>query len=169
GAMTRNGEGEQVYAITLLLMGENGRIVMERVKNQVKAIQKSLPPGAQLNGFLDRSELINRAIHTASKNLVEGGLLVVVVLFLFLLQLRAGLIVSSAIPLSMLFAIIGMKYYNVSANLMSLGAIDFGLIVDGGVIIVENGVRRLSERRHQLGRDLEEPERLETIYESAVE
>jgi len=151
GAMTRNGEGEQVYAITLLLMGENGRIVMERVKNQVKAIQKSLPPGAQLNGFLDRSELINRAIHTAVKNLVEGGLLVIVVLFLFLLQLRAGLIVSSAIPLAMLFAIVGMKYFNVSANLMSLGAIDFGLIVDGAVIIVENAVRLLAEQRREHG------------------
>ena len=90
-------------------------------------------------------------------------------LFLFLLQLQAGLIVSSAIPLSMLFAIIGMKHYGVSANLMSLGAIDFGLIVDGAVIIVENSVRRLSEKRRELGRDLTEPERLETIYESSVE
>ena len=169
GAMTRNGEGEQVYAITLLLMGENGRIVMERVKDQVKAIQKSLPPGAQLNGFLDRSELINRAIHTAVKNLVEGGLLVVAVLFLFLLQLRAGLIVSSAIPLAMLFALVGMKYFNVSANLMSLGAIDFGLIVDGAVIIVENAIRLLAEQRQHLGRVLTRAEQDTTIQNAAAE
>jgi len=169
GAMTRNGEGEQVYAITLLLMGENGRIVMERVKDQVKAIQKSLPPGAQLNGFLDRSELINRAIHTAVKNLVEGGLLVVAVLFLFLLQLRAGLIVSSAIPLAMLFALVGMKYFNVSANLMSLGAIDFGLIVDGAIIIVENAIRLLAEKRQHFGRVLTRAEQDATIQNAAEE
>ena len=169
GAMTRNGEGEQVYAITLLLMGENGRIVIERVKDQVKAIQKSLPPGAQLNGFLDRSDLIGRAIHTASKNLVEGGLLVVVVLFLFLLQLRAGLIVSSAIPLAMLFAIVGMKYFNVSANLMSLGAIDFGLIVDGAVIIVENAIRLLAGQRQEHVRELTREEQDATIQRAALE
>ena len=169
GAMTRNGEGEQVYVITLLLMGENGRIVIERVKNQVKAIQKSLPPDAQLNGFLDRSDLIGRAIHTATKNLVEGGALVVVVLFLFLLQLRAGLIVSSAIPLAMLFAIVGMKYFNVSANLMSLGAIDFGLIVDGAVIIVENAIRLLAGQRQEHGRELTREEQDATIQRAAVE
>ncbi len=169
GAMTRNGEGEQVYAITLLLMGENGRIVMERVKDQVKAIQKSLPPGAQLNGFLDRSELINRATHTAVKNLVEGGLLVVAVLFLFLLQLRAGLIVSSAIPLAMLFALVGMRYFNVSANLMSLGAIDFGLIVDGAVIIVENAIRLLAQQRQHFGRVLTRAEQDATIQNAAAE
>src|SRR5690606_21448298 len=99
----------------------------------------------------------------------HGGLLVILVLFLFLLQFRAGLIVSSAIPLAMLFAIVGMYTFGISANLMSLGAIDFGLIVDAAVIIVENCVRRLSERRHKLGRELTDDERLETIREGSVE
>lgn len=168
GAVTLNGEGEAVIGITMLLLGENGRTVVSRVKERVAQIQKTLPAGTKLVGFMDRSELINRTLQTALKNLVEGGLLVIGVLFLFLLQLRAGLIVSSVIPLSMLFALIGMKQYHVSANLMSLGAIDFGLIVDGAVIIVENSVRRLSDRRKELGRELTEPERLETIYESSV-
>ncbi len=118
---------------------------------------------------MDRSELINRAIHTAVKNLVEGGLLVVLVLFLFLLQLRAGLIVSSAIPLAMLFAIAGMKYFNVSANLMSLGAIDFGLIVDGAVIIVENAIRHLAAQRHHHQRALSRQEQDATIHAAAAE
>jgi heavy metal efflux system protein len=169
GAVTMNGEGEAVVGINMLLLGENGRIVVERVKDRVKQIRKSLPEGTTITGFMDRSELINRTLHTALKNLIEGGVLVILVLFLFLLQLRAGLIVSSAIPLAMLFAIIGMRYYGVSANLMSLGAIDFGLIVDAAVIIVENCVRRLSEARKALGRDLTEPERIETIYEGTVE
>jgi heavy metal efflux system protein len=169
GAVTTNGQGETVTGITMLLLGENGRTVVERVKDRVAQIQKTMPAGTKLVGFMDRSDLINRTLETAVRNLVEGGLLVIGVLFLFLLQLRAGLIVSSAIPLSMLFAIIGMKHYNVSANLMSLGAIDFGLIVDAAVIIVENCVRRLAELRKELGRDLTEPERLETIYEASVE
>jgi heavy metal efflux system protein len=169
GAITQDGQGEQVYAIAMLLMGQNGRIVVQRVKDKLVQIQKSLPAGTKLIGFLDRSQLIDRTIHTVAANLIEGGVLVILVLFFFLLQLRAGLIVSSAIPLAMLCAIIGMRYYGVSANLMSLGAIDFGLIVDGAVIIVENCVRRLSERRKALGRDLTEPERLETIYVGCVE
>ena len=169
GAMSQDGEGEQVYAITMLLIGENGRVVVERVKDRVKLIQKSLPPGTHLVGFLDRAELINRTLKTASTSLMEGGILVIVVLFAFLLQLRAGLIVSSMIPLSMLIAIIGMRYFGVSANLMSLGAIDFGIIVDGGVIIVENCVRQLAERRHENNRELTEKERLEVIYEGTVQ
>ena len=169
GAITRNGEGEQVYAITLLLLGENGRVVVNRVKDRVEVIQKTLPPGLKLNGFLDRSELIGRAIGTAQKNLIEGGVLVVVVLFLFLLQWRAGLIVSSAIPLAMMIALIGMNYFGISANLMSLGAVDFGLIVDGAVIIVENTIRLLAQRRHQLGRDLTQPERENLIAQAATE
>jgi len=169
GATTRNGEGEQVYGISMLLLGENGRVVVERVKDKIKEIRKTLPEGTQLNGFMDRSELINRTLQTAVQNLAEGGLLVIVVLFLFLLQTRAGFIVSSAIPLSMLAAIIGMKQFGVSANLMSLGAIDFGLIVDGAVIIVENTIRLLAERRKQLGRDLTQGEREDTIQRAAAE
>ena len=169
GALTRNGEGEQVYAITLLLLGENGRVVVNRVKDKAAEIQKTLPPGLKLNGFLDRSELIGRAIGTAQRNLIEGGVLVIVILFLFLLQLRAGLIVSSAIPLAMMIALIGMNYFGISANLMSLGAVDFGLIVDGAVIIVENAIRLLSERRGELGRDLTQAEREGTISQAAQE
>ncbi len=169
GALTENGKSEEVYAITMLLMGENGRVVVNRVKDRLQSIQKSLPEGTRLVGFLDRSTLIERTLRTALTSLAEGGLLVIGLLFLFLLQFRAGLIVSSAIPLAMLFAVIGMKQFNVSANLMSLGAIDFGLVVDGAVIIVENVMRRLSEAREHLGRDLTEDERVETIYEGTVE
>ena len=169
GAILRNGDGEQVYAITLLLLGENGRVVVNRVKDKAAEIQKTLPPGLKLNGFLDRSELIGRAIGTAQRNLIEGGVLVIVVLFLFLLQLRAGLIVSSAIPLAMMIALIGMNYFGISANLMSLGAVDFGLIVDGAVIIVENAIRLLSERRRELGRDLTQTEREGLISRAATE
>lgn len=169
GAVTMNGQGEAVIGITMLLLGENGRVVVQRVKDRLVSIEKTLPEGTRLIGFLDRSELINRTLKTAIKNLTEGGLLVIGVLFLFLLQLRAGLIVSSVIPLAMLFSIIGMRYFGVSANLMSLGAIDFGLIVDAAVIIVENCVRRLAELRTHLGREPNEEERLHEIYEGAVE
>jgi cobalt-zinc-cadmium resistance protein CzcA len=169
GAITAEGRGEAVYAINMLLIGENGRIVVERVKDRVRTIEKSLPAGSQLVGFLDRSALIERTLRTAMTNLIEGGLLVIVVLFLFLLQMRAGLIVSSVIPLSMLIAVIGMRYFGVSANLMSLGAIDFGLIVDGAVILVENSVRRLTEERQLHGRELTEEERRETIYAATLQ
>ncbi|MCS6776009.1 MAG: CusA/CzcA family heavy metal efflux RND transporter, partial [Chthonomonadaceae bacterium] len=164
GAITQDGQGEVVYALNFLLIGENGRIVVERVKDRVREIRKSLPAGTALVGFLDRSELIARTLRTAITNLIEGGLLVIGVLFLFLLQWRAGLIVSSVIPLAMLFAIIGMRHFGISANLMSLGAIDFGILVDGAVIIVENCVRCLAEQQRHMGRVLTESERLETIY-----
>jgi len=169
GAATRDGNGETVIGMTMLLKGENSRTVTQRVKESLKQIQKSLPPGVQIRPFADRSELVEQTIHTASKNLVEGGVLVIAILFLFLLQLRASLIVSSAIPFSMLFAVIGMNYFGISANLMSLGAIDFGLIVDAAVIIVENCVRHLAEARKQLGRVLTREERLEIIERGGTE
>lgn len=169
GAISRNGQGEQVYGITMLLLGENGRVVVQRVKDKVKLIQKSLPPGTELNGFLDRSALIQRSIATAVRNLIEGAVLVILVLFLFLLQARAGLIVSSLIPLCLLFALIGMNYFGVSANLMSLGAIDFGLLVDGTIIIVENALRRLAGRYKELGRDLTQDEHDDTLQEAITE
>lgn len=169
GAITRDGAGEDAFAITMLLMGENGRTVVQRVKSKLAQIESSLPSGSRLVGFMDRTELIERTLQTASRNLLEGGLLVVALLFLFLGQLRAGLIVSAAIPLAMLGAVIGMYYLKVSANLMSLGAIDFGLIVDGSVIIVENCVRRLCQERDELGRDLTESERLDLIADATVE
>ncbi|MCS6858701.1 MAG: CusA/CzcA family heavy metal efflux RND transporter [Abditibacteriales bacterium] len=169
GAVTKNGQGEVVAGVTMLLKGANGRVVVEEVKKRLVEVQKSLPPGVRIKPFYDRSHLINATVHTATKNLLEGGALVILVLFLFLLQLRAGLIVSSAIPLSMLIALIGMNYFGVSANLMSLGAIDFGLIVDAAVIIVENCVRRLAERRRALGRPLTREERLQTICAASLE
>lgn len=169
GAATRDGKGETVIGITMLLKGENSRTVTNRIKERLITLQASLPPGVKIRPFSDRSQLVEQTIHTASKNLIEGGILVIVVLFLFLLQLRAGLIVSSAIPLSMLFAIIGMTYFNVSANLMSLGAIDFGLIVDGAVIIVENSVRHLSAKWKLTGQALTSEERIEIIHEASRE
>ncbi|MBT9585764.1 efflux RND transporter permease subunit [bacterium] len=169
GAITQDGAGEEVYAICLLLLGENGSAVVEAVKARLPGIEKSLPEGSSLEPFLDRSRLIAATLRTAGQNLLEGGILVVGLLFAFLLQLRAGLIVSSAIPLAMLFAMCGMRYFGISANLMSLGAIDFGIIVDGSVIIVENCVRRLADERHRLGRALSEAERLEAIASASIE
>ncbi|MBY0497590.1 MAG: CusA/CzcA family heavy metal efflux RND transporter [Cyanobacteria bacterium] len=169
GAATRDGRGETVMGMAMLLKGENSRTVTEAVKARLQEIQKSLPAGIIIEPFYDRTDLVGKTIGTARRNLTEGGILVIVVLFLFLLQLRAGLIVSSAIPLSMLIAIIGMNYFGVSANLMSLGAIDFGLVVDGAVIIVENTVRRLAERRHTRQRALTTEERHAITKEAAVE
>ncbi|MEW6278141.1 MAG: CusA/CzcA family heavy metal efflux RND transporter [Candidatus Eremiobacterota bacterium] len=169
GTMTRNGRGEAVAAIAVMLIGENSRTVTRRVKERVAEIQREMPPGVTLVGFLDRTRLVDDTLHTAGSNLLHGGILVVGVLFLFLLQLKAGLIVSSAIPLAMLFAIVGMRWFGVSASLMSLGAIDFGLIVDAAVIIVENCVRRLAEDRQRLHREPTEPERLSAIRAATVE
>ncbi|HVZ18580.1 MAG TPA: CusA/CzcA family heavy metal efflux RND transporter [Terriglobales bacterium] len=169
GAATRNGEGETVVGVAMLLKGENSRTVAERVVERLGQLQKALPTGMQVDVFYNRRTLVDQTIHTAVRNLIEGGLVVIAVLFLFLLQFRAGLIVSSAIPLAMLVAIIGMRYFGISANLMSLGAIDFGLVVDAAVIIVENCVRRLAEERRRLGRVLTGEERRRVIYTSSVE
>lgn len=169
GTITKDGKGEAVAAIAVMLMGENSRLVTQRVKHRIQEIQKEMPKGIRLVGFLDRTTLVEDTLKTAGTNLFEGGILVILILFLFLLQFRAGLIVSSAIPLSMLIAIVGMNYFGVSANLMSLGAIDFGLIVDAAVIIVENCVRRLGEHRHALGRDLTDAERIGVIRDGTVE
>ena len=149
GAATENGQGEQVFGIPLLRIGANTRVVMQDVKKKLKEIEKQLPSGAHFEGAFERTALIENTLHTAIHNLIEGGVLVIVVLFLFLLQIRAGLIVSAIIPLAMLFAIVFMKVFSISANLMSLGAIDFGMIVDGAVIIVENSVRRLAAEDKQ--------------------
>ncbi|MGH9460255.1 MAG: efflux RND transporter permease subunit, partial [Vicinamibacteria bacterium] len=169
GAATRDGKGETVMGIAMMLKGENSRQVATRVVDRLNQLRKAMPPGVDIDIFYDRRDLVDRTIHTAGRNLAEGGLIVVAVLFLFLLQVRAGLIVSAAIPLSMLVAIIGMRQFNISANLMSLGAIDFGLIVDAAVIIVENCVRRLSETRQKLGRTLTGEERRTTILAASVE
>lgn len=145
GAITRNGEKEVVGGIVLMLKGENSVQVVNRVKEKIAAIQKGLPEGVVIEPYLDRSDLIGRAIHTVSRNLIEGGLIVIFVLILLLGNLRAGLVVASVIPLSMLFAVSLMNIFGVSGNLMSLGAIDFGLIVDAAVIIVEAIVLRINQ------------------------
>ena len=147
GAVTRDGRGEAVVGIVMMLIGENSRVVVDDVKNKIAQVEKTLPAGVTIDPFYDRTELIRRTIKTVAKNLTEGGLLVIVVLLLLLGNLRGGLIVSSAIPLSMLAAFIAMRQAGISGNLMSLGAIDFGLIVDGSVVMVENIVRVLHERR----------------------
>jgi cobalt-zinc-cadmium resistance protein CzcA len=150
GATTRDGKGEVVSAMAIMLKGENGKRVIERVKQKLASVR--LPDGVRLVPFYDQSVVIDGTIRTVITNLAEGGLLVIVVLLLFLGNIKAALIVAGVIPLSMLAGFIGMSIFGVTANLMSLGAIDFGMIVDGAVVMMENGVRRL---RH--GRPTETP------------
>ncbi len=145
GVATADGKGETVIGLVQMLAGENALEVATRVRAAVDALQPTLPGGVRIVPYYDRAEFVRRVIRTVEKNLLEGSLLVVAVLFAFLGNFRAGLIVASAIPLSMLLAFEGMVQARISANLMSLGAIDFGLIVDGAVVLVENVVRRLSE------------------------
>ncbi len=158
GAMTYNGKKEVVGGIVLMMKGANSASVVELVKERMITVQKSLPEDVEIEAFLDRTNLIDRAINTVKTNLVEGALIVILVLVLFLGNFRAGLIVASAIPLSLLFALALMNLFGVSANLMSLGAIDFGLIVDGAVIIVEAtlhflGTKKLTDKLTQLQMD----------------
>lgn len=146
GAVTKDGQGEVVTGIVMMRMGENSRTVVDAVKERFEAAKTSLPAGVTLDAFYDRTELVERTIKTVEKNLFEGALLVVAVLFLLLGNLRAALIVAAAIPLSMLFAFSGMLRAGIAGSLMSLGAIDFGLVVDGSVVMVENSMRHLSEK-----------------------
>lgn len=147
GAMTYNDQGEVAGAVVMMLKGENSSVVVKRVKDKIAEIQKMLPKGVVIEPFLDRTKMVDNAIHTVETNLLEGALIVIFVLVFFLGNLRAGLIVSSVIPLSMLFAIILMNKFGVGGNLMSLGAIDFGLIVDGSVIVVEAILHRFSHSK----------------------
>jgi len=149
GAVTRDGEREAVAGIVLMLIGENSRTVAQRVDARVGEIAKTLPEGVSIDTYYDRSDLVRRTLGTVASNLVEGGLLVVVVLLLLIGSLRAGLLVASVIPLSMLVAFSAMRWAGVSGNLMSLGAIDFGLIVDGAVVVVDNVMRHLRQHREQ--------------------
>jgi cobalt-zinc-cadmium resistance protein CzcA len=165
GAMTRNGEGEAVGGVMLLLKGANANQVVQDVKVQMEIIGKTLPQGIKIVPYLDRSVLIGRSINTVEKNLIEGGLIVVFILVLLLGNWRAGLIVASVIPLCLLFAFALMHIFGVSANLMSLGAIDFGLIVDGAVIIVESIIHRLHS--HRKGEELSQQEMDEEVGISA--
>ena len=168
GAATQNGE-EVVLGTVMMLTGENSRAVSLRVSEKLAEIQKSLPAGVSAKTVYDRTTLVNRTISTVQKNLFEGALLVIVVLFALLGNLRAALITALVIPLSMLLLMTGMVEQKVSANLMSLGALDFGLIVDGAVIIMENCLLRLAERQHQLGHALDTEERFHTVYTATRE
>jgi len=148
GAVTHDGAGETMAGMVIMLKGENGKQVADRVKSQLSDIGSSLPAGMHITPFYDQTEVIDRTAHTVRKNLLEGSVLVVVVLFVFLRDVRAALITAAVIPLSMLVGFIGMRLFGVSANLMSLGAIDFGLIVDGAVVMMENFIRRRSDGSH---------------------
>jgi cobalt-zinc-cadmium resistance protein CzcA len=169
GAASKDGQGEVVIGVAMMLKGENSRTVTGAVKAKLAAIAPSLPEGTRIEPFYDRSVLVDRTIATVGKNLLEGALLVIAVLFLLLGDLRAGVVVAAVIPLSLLFAVIVMNAAGLSGNLMSLGAIDFGLMVDGAVIIVENAVRRLSERHNEVGRALTPTERTEVVREATLE
>ena len=147
GAVTQDGNGEVVTGIVMMLRGGNGREVIEAVTQRVEEINAGLPAGVQIERFYDQSDLVDRTTHTIIKNLSEGGFFVIVVLLLLLGEIRGAIIVASVIPLSMLFAFIGMREFGLAANLMSLGAIDFGMVVDGSVVMVENIVHRLSGRK----------------------
>lgn len=169
GAATRNGQGEAVTGIVMMLKGANSSEVISNVKERIAEIQKGLPEGVVIEPFLDRKKLVDGAISTVSTNLVEGALIVVFVLILFLGNLRGGLVVASVIPLAMLFAICMMNLFGVSGNLMSLGAIDFGIIVDGTVIIVEAVMHRIagSRNRYQGIEKLTQDQMDEEVYESS--
>ena len=168
GAATENGE-EVVVGTAMMLAGENSRLVAKRVSERLREIQSKLPPGVVIHPAYDRADLVDRTIHTVAENLFEGAILVVGVLLALLGNWRAALIVASAIPLSFLFAMTGMVQGKISGNLMSLGAIDFGLIIDGAVVIVENIVRQLAVRQHHLGRALTVDERLHTVLQASKE
>ena len=168
GAATENGR-EVVLGTVFMLVGQNSRAVAQAVDKQMAAINRSLPPGVVAVTVYDRTALVDKAINTVKKNLLEGAVLVIAVLFLFLGNLRAAVITAMVIPLSMLFTFSGMVAYNVSANLLSLGALDFGIIVDGAVVIVENCVRRLAHAQATLGRPLTRAEKFEEVFGAAQE
>ena len=153
GAMTKDGEGECVGGIAMMLKGANANVVTKELEARVERVQKMLPEGVRVEPYLNRSELVDRNISTVIRNLIEGALIVFIVLIIFLGNVRAGLIVASVIPLAMLFAFILMRVFGVSANLMSLGAIDFGIVVDGSIVILEGMLAHIYSRR-LMGRTL---------------
>ncbi|MDH1699520.1 CusA/CzcA family heavy metal efflux RND transporter [Acinetobacter johnsonii] len=166
GGATHNGE-ETVLGIAMMMMGENSRTVSKAVDTKIQEVQSSLPQGVRIETVYDRTTLVEKAIKTVQKNLVEGAILVIVILFLFLGNIRAALITACVIPLSMLFTLTGMAQQNISANLMSLGALDFGIIVDGAVVIVENCIRRLAHAQQLLKRPLTQSERFKEVFLAA--
>jgi heavy metal efflux system protein len=168
GSASQNGR-EVVVGTALMLVGANSRTVSSAVDERLRAITPTLPPGVEVTTVLDRTQLVDATIGTVAKNLTEGALLVIAVLFLLLGNFRAALITALVIPLSMLMTAVGMWQGRISANLMSLGALDFGLIVDGAVIITENSLRHLAEKQRELGRLLTREERIATVRASTVE
>jgi cobalt-zinc-cadmium resistance protein CzcA len=168
GSGSENGR-EVVIGTALMLIGENSRKVAAAVDARMEQIRKSLPPGVEVQTVLDRTRLVEATIKTVAKNLSEGAALVIVILFLLLGNIRAAIITALVIPVAMLMTMTGMVEAKISANLMSLGALDFGLIVDGAVIITENALRHLAEKQHELGRSLDTEERLQTVRASAEE
>ncbi|ODS57804.1 MAG: cation transporter [Acidobacteria bacterium SCN 69-37] len=168
GAATEDGR-EVVLGTVFMLMGENSRIVAQRVAAKMEEVNRTLPPGVIAKTVYDRTTLVDATIETVSHNLAIGALLVIAILFVFLGNIRAAIITACVIPLSMLMTITGMVERGVSGNLLSLGALDFGIIIDGAVIIVENCMRRLAQRQHQLGRLLTRAERFETVFEASKE
>ncbi len=168
GSATHNGE-ETVIGTTFMLIGENSRVVSRRVDARMEEVKRSLPEGVVAKTVYDRTTLVDATIATVQKNLLEGAILVVVILFLLLGNFRAALIAAAIIPLSMLFTITGMVQEKVSGNLMSLGALDFGIIVDGAVIIVENCIRCLAEAQHHKGRLLKQRERFRVVFDATKE
>ncbi|HEX2787604.1 MAG TPA: CusA/CzcA family heavy metal efflux RND transporter [Ignavibacteria bacterium] len=168
GAVTQDGNGEVVAGIVMMLKGANSREVAENVHTKIEEIRPSLPEGVVVDEFYNREDLVNSTIATVERNLIEGGIIVIVVLVLMLGNLHAGFIVASVIPLSMLFALIMMNIFKVSGNLMSLGALDFGIIVDGAVIIVEAVIVSIALRIHHNNKALTKEELNETVYTSSI-
>lgn len=168
GAVTQDGKGEVVSGIVMMLKGANSREVAAGVHKRIEQIKPSLPKGVTIDEYYNRENLVNRTIATVEKNLVEGGVIVILVLLLLLGNLRAGLIVASVIPLSMMFALIMMNLFGVSGNLMSLGAIDFGLVVDGAVIIVESVIVAIGMKFHRDKKALTQNEMDETVFSSTT-
>jgi len=166
GGATYNGQ-ETVLGIAMMMMGENSKTIAKAIDQKVQEIQRSLPHGVVIETVYDRSNLVDKAIKTVAKNLIEGAILVIVILFIFLGNFRAALITACIIPLAMLFTLTGMAEQKISANLMSLGALDFGIIVDGAVVIVENCIRRLTEAQHLKGRLLTRSERFTEVFLAA--
>ncbi len=169
GAVTGAGKGEIVLGLGFMLMGENSHVVTRALKARLAEVRQTLPSDVIVEVLYDRTELVDNVIRTVEENLLLGALLVLAVLFVFLGNLRAGLIMAAAIPLSMLFAVDLMLRSGIAASLLSLGAIDFGLLVNGAVVMVENAIRRLAERQRELGRALTEPERRETLASASLE
>lgn len=168
GSASVNGR-EVVLGTALMLIGGNSRTVAAAADAKIKEISRTLPPGIYAHTVLNRTQLVDATIETVAKNLAEGALLVIVVLFVLLGNIRAAIVTACVIPVTVLVTATGMLQGKISANLMSLGALDFGLIVDGAVIIAENSLRHLAERQREFGRSLSLDERLRTVTESASE